>query len=363
MNNRLKVKALYIELTQKCNLHCTHCYNDSGKDCMEIKYDTLLSLLDDALFMNVEAYSISGGEPLMADNFMRILFEITNRGFSKISIVTNGLLLDNKKIKNILEINKNIKFQISLDGLGESHDIIRGNGTFSKLMTTINLLRENNCDFIFHTLIHKYNYNQIGDIIDFAKKNGAHQIDFALLKRKGRGKDNYSEISLSCEETLELFKKYYLNENFIDKKNIHINFPKIFFGSCPLFGSEPVEVFARIDALGNVYICQNFDGKENILGNIYNEHLQDIIVDKRIDTQKKHFEKSTHYLKCNSCFLNSICGKGCPGVEYTDFDDLNCSLDCNIRKKYALEKILLFNSGISKNKTISEDLKNDNTCY
>jgi len=102
MNNRLKVKALYIELTQKCNLHCTHCYNDSGKDCMEIKYDTLLSLLDDALFMNVEAYSISGGEPLMADNFMRILFEITNRGFSKISIVTNGLLLDNKKNKKYI---------------------------------------------------------------------------------------------------------------------------------------------------------------------------------------------------------------------------------------------------------------------
>ena len=68
---------------------------------------------------------ITGGEPLLHRSFKEINQMLPEFFIRKI-LFTNGLLLNNKILSD-LNVNE---IQISIDGLEEAHDSIRGKGTF-----------------------------------------------------------------------------------------------------------------------------------------------------------------------------------------------------------------------------------------
>ena len=55
--------------------------------------------------------------------------------------------------------------------------------------------------------------------------------------------------------------------------------------------------------------------------------------------------------QCENCFLNSFCGRGCPGLEYSDYLDI-LSEDCAERRNYALSilKDMMENNNAIDNK-------------
>lgn len=338
---RISLKALYIEITSKCNLRCKHCYNESGNSDNEIDIKALFRLFEGAAAMGVDGISISGGEPFMSTNFIAILRELKKYPQFNVNIITNGTLFNEQVLDDIMQIFPNPIFQISLDGIGEQHDLIRGKGSFKKINDALSLLKAHNCGFYFHTLIHRYNYKNIEDFINYGRDIGVHKIDFAFLKRKGRGKCNYESLALSCGEQIELMKYLNAKKETISTNSFQVSFPTIFYGICPIFSEElSTNIFARVDVYGNVYACQNFDGKCNSLGNILEEDILKIITEERFKEQKEHFVKVPNNFNCESCFLSSFCGKGCPGVEYSDFEDLELSSDCDIRREYARALLL-----------------------
>ncbi len=277
----------------------------------------------------------------MSKNFSRILSELNNYPEFRLSIITNGTLICLKSLQDIIKIRPSIMFQISLDGLKEHHDIIRGEGCFNKTMNCIELLRNNMVPFYFHTLIHKYNYNEINDIIDFARNSGAYMLDFTFLKKKGRGKTNYNDLSLPIDQQVALIQRMNIEKYKLSSEKFIINFPSVFYGICPIFTDDKQsDVFARIDVNGNVFACQNFEGTCNALGNILIEDISEIVTDERIAHQKEMLKKNAENLPCSSCIINSFCGKGCPGIELSDPNDSMYGIDCELRRHYARD--LLF---------------------
>lgn len=142
-------------------------------------------------------------------------------------------------------------------------------------------------------------------------------------------------IAKHCYEIIKKLNQ--LKENYKDR--IKISVPTLSYGFCPLFESdptEPIKLSIRIDYLGNVYPCQVFTCEDFILGNIYNDNLNTSLNKmQNLSIKVENLKK----VKCDKCFLKTICFGGCPGIELEDIehDTYNCKLrkfnfDNTIRK-------------------------------
>lgn len=105
-----------MNITKRCNLRCVQCFSDSGiKNQNELTTNELKKLFDDMNKNGTFYICIGGGEPFTRDD----LFEILEYGKKKqlaISIVTNGLLLNEEKINRLNDLDLDYLW-ISFEGL------------------------------------------------------------------------------------------------------------------------------------------------------------------------------------------------------------------------------------------------------
>jgi len=160
--------------TSRCNMTCSHCfYHDSlNKKFNELtleEIDKFTKTMDPLLSL-----CITGGETYIRndiDQIVKIFYE--NTKVPNISIPSNGFYKDRmvKQQNNIMEWCPEIVMNnlISIDGLYEQHDTIRGvKGAFNKAMETIEALK---------VLQKKYDRINIGTISTFTPQNQHHFID------------------------------------------------------------------------------------------------------------------------------------------------------------------------------------------
>jgi Predicted Fe-S oxidoreductases len=101
--------------------------------------------------------SMSGGEPFVHKDFMKILSLIHDYGFEVVAIFTNGLLINEATVMKIKDMFKNVKFLISLDGFREEHSAFRRipPEVYNKIIENIKLLKRLGFKVIVNTMIHK----------------------------------------------------------------------------------------------------------------------------------------------------------------------------------------------------------------
>ncbi|MFD2176291.1 radical SAM protein [Veronia pacifica] len=138
-----------IKMNNHCNLRCKHCFewNDDGYHHQlsksergdEVSLAIVKKLLKSTEVSNAPFY-LWGGEPLMYRN-MKGLMDLLEQDPRWVTICTNGLLID-KHLDELKRIDDHLALLISLDGLEEDNDAIRGKGVFKRVQQTIeNLLR------------------------------------------------------------------------------------------------------------------------------------------------------------------------------------------------------------------------------
>jgi len=136
-------------LTGRCNLRCKHCFewnddgflkNDStGHAMREIPIEKLEECLEYTRPAKTRLY-LWGGEPLVYSHFHE-LCELLKKDPRWTTICTNGLLVENH-LEDILDISENLVLLISLDGIRECNDAIRGEGTFDRVVSNIRMMKE-----------------------------------------------------------------------------------------------------------------------------------------------------------------------------------------------------------------------------
>ena len=135
-----------IDITDKCNLRCRHCFNNSGMRDIgdELTRDELLRVAREILELDPIVICFCGGEPLLRKD---IVYEvgslIKNSGSCSLNMVSNGLLIDEEVSRKVKEIGFNF-VQISVDGFKENHDWMRNkDGAFDSAMNAIRCLKNN----------------------------------------------------------------------------------------------------------------------------------------------------------------------------------------------------------------------------
>ncbi len=137
-------KEIGLQLTYQCNLRCTHCYqwNDAGffhnyEKSMQ-KTEIEVSAIDRILQATKEEKSrlyLWGGEPLVHSKWDQICELMTQDPRSSV-ICTNALLLK-EKMDSLTSLPISPNLLVSIDGLKDAHDSIRGKGTFLRVLDNI----------------------------------------------------------------------------------------------------------------------------------------------------------------------------------------------------------------------------------
>ena len=172
--------------------------------------------------------NLSGGEPFLRNDIV----DIISRGqrYSSPNLVhipSNGLLTDliEKRVREILETLSRKTFltiKLSLDGVGEYHDIIRGiPGNFSKVMATydrLDKIRKENPNFHlgFNTITSKFNLGHLDEIVDFARSKNPDSYVTEVA-------ENRSELFNAADDITpdaEAYKKLILSFRESTKQNL-----------------------------------------------------------------------------------------------------------------------------------------------
>ena len=149
---------LAVEVIQKCNLKCKHCYLDDKKANERISLSTFKSLIDQAYDLGASQVSITGGEPFVDKS----IFEKVQYARSKdmrVTINTNGVLIDETKAKRLKELRVAL-LTLTLNGDKQSHEYLYGKETYEPTLNAIKVLKENGLDVNLNFIAYKDNLSQ-----------------------------------------------------------------------------------------------------------------------------------------------------------------------------------------------------------
>lgn len=323
---------LHLYLTNKCNLHCPHCYMNSGMGGrQELTTNEVLDLFKNyRIVANGERVTISGGEPTARTDFRQIIEGASKLGLT-INLLTNGSLLSSNQIKFLSRFISSV--QISIDGFSEeTNAVVRGHGNFQKALETVDAFVKNNVDTsIAMTPSYEILKRHIDDYALFAQKiihkySKYHfRVKFTEKLSPGRNlsptKKENEEYSHWVRHILENVYGYdYDLVQFIQVMNNDILTENCMFGKMV------------VASTGDVYLCPEI-GKLHSVANIKKEPFS------RIYDLLMVAEKATSVDKlqpCNECELRYICGGGCRIEEFSGIAELK-SFD-SIQNKSVLQR-------------------------
>lgn len=178
-------RIVQVHPSRWCNLSCLHCYSSSGPyQTAKLPHDILCAALRDAAAEGYTWASISGGEPLMYGGLLHLLDAARSAGMGT-SVVTNGILLDARRIEGLA--TRLDLLQISIDGRPELHDRIRGSeGAFRRMAGRLPHLREAGVPFGFVLTLSDDSFDDLLWALDFAAEQGARSFHIHGLAEKGR---------------------------------------------------------------------------------------------------------------------------------------------------------------------------------
>jgi MoaA/NifB/PqqE/SkfB family radical SAM enzyme len=195
--------------TSLCNLHCRYCYQDAGRPLDdELSFEKRIDIINQMVDANVAFIAFSGGEPIMGPRFWDVLKYAAK--FLHISIATNGTLLEDRTLVEKLADNGARNVFVSLDGAtSESHDFIRGRGSYERTIRGVqNLVANPHLRVGINTVVTQRNLEEVPDILKLANRLGVNYFSHYNFIPTGRGSDDHT-IDLLPEQREQLLNILY----------------------------------------------------------------------------------------------------------------------------------------------------------
>lgn len=270
MDNKI-LYYLTINVTDRCNLFCSHCYASSGK-CLEedLNLYKIKKTLRDAKDLGLISVLITGGEPLLRKDIQGILEYSKSLGL-KVFLATNGTLINKD---NIIFIKRYVdKINISLDGTFGVHDKIRGKkGLFKDTIKKIRKIISEEIPLSISFTAQDNNYLQIEKLTGYLDKEDIlKDISINIKRCIKMGRSAKNNVQLSKETYIKIIKII----RRIKDRNVRISFKDPFYS---LNVGEDYRCYAGIHILslknnGDIWICTKVD---KAIGNINQNSLKEI---------------------------------------------------------------------------------------
>lgn len=312
--------AFQWHITDKCDQRCLHCYIDHKQQktmniancfkviekiqafCKDLKRDPLIV--------------IAGGDPILHPHFDQLLVKIKELAIP-FSILGNPFHLTDETIEKLKDAGC-LNYQMSLDGLQETHDKIRKPGSFVATVNAIRLLVKHGMKVSIMSTVSSMNYKEIPELMNFLFEK-TKVNSFAFARYCPKDKEDAEKNNVTPFEYRELLSKIWdilqtdkqKEKRFFFKDHLW----KLFFYELGLLKIEKTKIIASgcncafnhltILPDGDLYACRRFESK---IGNVFYNNLVNAFLFKDAKYRKIH-----NLEQCAQCELLNYC-RGCPAV-------------------------------------------------
>ena len=299
------LRQLFWECTLRCDLKCRHC----GSDCkmqpesMDMPKEDFLRVLD-GIAKKTDPHKvfviISGGEPLMRRDLEECGRAIYEKGFPW-GMVTNALHLTPQRWQGLLKAGIR-SMAISLDGLEEDHNWMRGNDkSFQMVSQALDMLVAKG-DFLFDivTCVNRRNYKKLDEIKDFLISKGVKRWRLFTVFPVGRAALD-PDMRLSNEEFRGVFD--YIKRTR-EEGRIRVDYGcEGFLGNYEgdvrtrLFSCQAGVTVGSVMADGSIAACASIRADYN-QGNIYEDDFMDVWENRYHPYRHREWMKKDECAKC-----------------------------------------------------------------
>ncbi|KLK87250.1 radical SAM protein [Methanoculleus sediminis] len=341
--------VVFWNVTNRCNLLCSHCYIRAGPGREredELTTEEGLRLIDDLAEMRIPLLLFSGGEPLIRGDFWDLAEHAKEHGLAT-ALSTNGTLLTPAAARRLHDVG--VEYAgISLDGAtARTHDGMRNvPGSFDKAVSALENCKAAGLKCGVRVTATRENRTEIPALIDLSLDVGAERFCVYWLVPSGRGGEGYGSLQLRSREIAGLLDLLIERAHDVDPevmefltvdapqdavyllRRLQEEDPPRYENMCTLLARSGVgcsagDRIANIDPSGTVYPCQFAQMDELKLGSIrekpfsaiWNDPENRILADFR---RKKDLIGGS----CGRCSYRDRCGGGCRIRAFADTGDL-----------------------------------------
>ena len=192
----------HLTVTKRCNLACTHCYQESTPAAggTDLPMSDWLPRLDALAAANVFHVAIGGGEALTRPDLLAIAEAARTRGITP-NLTTNGALVSEEFAARAATLFGQIN--VSIDALPPAR--VFGVDKARSGMRAASLLIAAGARVGANVVVARANFDALDDVVAWAAATGLIEVELLRLKPTGRARERYLEERLTREQRERLF--------------------------------------------------------------------------------------------------------------------------------------------------------------
>lgn len=322
---------LQWHVTDRCNLRCVHCYQESyGEE--DLGFRDLLLILDQFkdLLHQWQAetgrpvrghVTVTGGEPFIREDFPDLLEVLAaHRDRFSFAVLTNGTCIDASMARRLQTMGPAF-VQVSIEGAQSSHDRIRGRGNFDRTVAAIEALVRHRVRTFISFTAHRGNFRDFDEVARLGRRLQVSRVWADRLIPRGSG-SSLEEQVLTPAETREFFE--IMHEARTDATR-------------QWFGRTEIAMHRALEFLlagGTPYHCTAGDSLITVMpnGDVYPCRRMPVRVGNLLETPLEELYYKSDFLRglrdrrrcsdgCEECSYAPLCGGGLKCLSYAVRND------------------------------------------
>ena len=169
---------LVIELTNRCNLRCQHCFDERHAATGDLPLEIIEKVLEEGKGCGIDHLSFTGGEPTIHRRFPEIIRRVCDAGYA-FSFVSNGTNFPHIYPLLMRHGQWFAGVTFSLDGAREqTHNRLRGKASYRSVMQAASICVFKDLPFTFNMVLTAQNRHEISEMVSLAKSLGSRGVRF-----------------------------------------------------------------------------------------------------------------------------------------------------------------------------------------
>jgi radical SAM protein with 4Fe4S-binding SPASM domain len=311
---------LQWHITERCNLRCTHCYQDNyARD--ELSFDDLLKILKQFKDLlktcrqrrgkRLRAHiTVTGGEPFVRHDFIDLLEVFAaHRSMFSFAILTNGVFINAEIAQRLRKLAPRF-VQVSIEGTAATHDNIRGKGNFAQTIAAIKQLRrEKICTMISFTA-HRKNFNEFTEVAKLGRRLRVNRVWADRLIPCGSGAGEQIMTPAETEAFFKIMaktKRAWFNRTEISMRRAL----QFLVGGGRPYHCTAGDSLLTVQSNGDLYPCRRMPIR---IGNLLETPLLELYDNSTLLHKLRQPEQISE--GCEACFYAKLCRGGLKCLSY-----------------------------------------------
>jgi radical SAM/SPASM domain protein of ACGX system len=319
--------AFQWHITDECDQRCKHCYifsEDTCKHLDSMDWAQMQRTVENCLdfcrtYDRLPYFYLTGGDPILHPDFWKLLALLKQHDIP-FTILGNPFHLSDAVCKRLKAYGCE-KYQMSIDGLRQTHDWFRKPGSFDCTLEKIGCINRAGIRSVIMTTVSGTNLAEVPAIIDAVVAAGGNVYAFARYcptseeKDTGMTPQEYRALLADCDRKFRDYEAAGCATYFSKKDHLWTLYdyetgafrlpadadPETIYGGCNCGNCH-----LTILPTGDVYACRRVQNSK--VGNVLTERLADIWV-----CRMEQYRQYDRFKKCAKCELKAWC-RGCPAV-------------------------------------------------